>query len=125
MKILSILLDAVAKTYGFFGPYDHGMFWSAVTFALLGHALVTFLDVSTRDVHSVETPTQFHWSIFIEDNWKRILRNIILIYFAVRFCPEIFNAPLNDWQSVLAGASIDGVFVMIKKIRNSFKSAQE
>lgn len=122
--ILAFIFLQVTKHegFGFFGPYDPYVFLSALGFAVLGHLLVTFFDVSTRNVHKPGTPVVFSWPTLLSCNWKRFVRNIILIYLAVRFCPEITGWQLGDWSGALVGGSIDAIFVAYKKARFSSKN---
>lgn len=105
---------------GIMGGYDLLTFLTCIFFAVIGHLLVTTFDVATRDVHKPGTPTGFSWQVYIFDNWRRGIRNIVLIYVSVRFFPDIFNRPLSDWGALLSGATIDGTFMLIKKMRRSW-----
>lgn len=105
---------------GLFGGYDVITFLTCMFFAIIGHLLVTTFDVATRDVHKAGTPTQFSWQVYITDNWKRGVRNVLLIYVCVRFFPELYTKPLSDWGAFLAGLSIDAIFLAIKKARRSW-----
>lgn len=130
MKILlTVLIAAISPATtnpnGFYGIYDHETFWYCIFYAIIGHALVTFLDVSTRNVSKPGTPTYFSWATFAECNWKRILRNVILIYLAVRFCPQLSGKQLTDFWALIAGTAIDGVFVLIKNARKMFPKTQD
>lgn len=127
MHVLSIFLsipdtatNIVKSVGGFSGAYETTEFLWCLFFALIGHLLVTFLDVSTRDVNKPGTPLTFSWIIFLENNLRRILRNIFLIYISIRFYPQLIGKELTDFGALIAGISVDGAYVILKKL-NIFK----
>lgn len=124
MNLQTILLSAQDTTEnisagGFRGAYPVGMFEWCMFFAFMGFLFIFAVDVMTRDVNSPKTPVKFSWVVLIEKNWARVVVNIIALYVAVRFFPEINGKPLSEHGAFVAGIGLDGVIVLLKKLRKA------
>lgn len=70
-----------------------GVLFAGFAFALLGVALNALLKAAKRDPMSSNSPVEFSWKFFWNDNVKRFLRSsittIIVIFLSLRFFREI------------------------------------
>lgn len=73
-----------------------------------------------RDPFSPRTPYHFSFSYLWNDNTKRCLRSIILIFIFVRFTKEIFGVNITLYFSFMIGFSIDKLSEYLKQKSNSF-----
>ncbi|MES2004349.1 MAG: hypothetical protein V4450_07495 [Bacteroidota bacterium] len=96
------------------GSNDLSSFAAAFFFALIGVALSLLLQTTKRDINASGTPFHFSWSFFLADNIKRIAAGLILIYIAIRFYPELFGKPINEYLAFVVGVGLDKVAELIK-----------
>lgn len=87
-------------------------------FALFGAILSLLLQTTSREVKSPGSPIHFSWSFFIEDNWKRFLTGIMLIFVALRFTPELFGVEINEFWALAIGFLNDKLAQVIKDKTN-------
>jgi len=94
------------------------LFLSLLFFALLGQTLSLLLQTTNRDVNSRETPVSFSWRFFFQDNWKRALLGILMIYISLRFAPELFGVEISEWWALVIGFSNDKIAQILKDKTN-------
>lgn len=104
------------------GTQTLDVFLTNVFFALIGLALSVLVDTSTRNPVSKTSPVHFSWKFFFQDNWKRLVRNILLLFLGLRFSPELLNVEISPMWAVVIGASLDTLAVIIKAKLDSLKS---
>jgi hypothetical protein len=100
------------------GNQSASAFAALVFFALLGALLSMLLHTTRRDVLHSATPIRFSWRFFIQDNWKRAITSLILIYLALRFTPEIFGIEVNEFWAIAIGLCNDKLAELIKNKTN-------
>ena len=106
-------------TYGgFYGGMQPIHFWYCVLFAAIGAYITLQIEANSRNVHSKYSPQQFSYMVLIQQNWQRILLNIVCIYVVLRFCKEITGIELTEFKALIVGLGIDGVQLLFKKLRN-------
>jgi hypothetical protein len=93
-------------------------FAALLFFALFGTAVSLLIQATTRDVSSPATPVYFSWPFFFSDNWKRITLGFMLILIALRFTPQLFGMPINEWWALAIGFSLDKVAQALKDRTN-------
>lgn len=98
----------------FLGTTDVGAFMTLFLFAIIGMAISLLLHGANREPTTSTTPYKFSLSFLFLDNWKRIVLNILVLFAAVRFYPDIFNEPINPFLSFGIGLGFDKVVQMIK-----------
>lgn len=96
------------------GTTDTGAFMTLFLFAIIGMVISILLHGANREPTTPTTPYKFSVSFLFLDNWKRILLNILVLFAAVRFYPDIFNEPINPFLSFGIGLGFDKVVQMIK-----------
>lgn len=83
-------------------------------YALLGMVISLLLHSSNRDQSSTATPYKFSMLFLLLDNWKRILLNLLALFAAVRFYPDLFGNPINPFLSFGIGLGFDKLLQMLK-----------
>lgn len=96
------------------GTTDVGSFMTLLFFAIVGMIISLLLHGANREPTEPTTPEKFSLSFLFLDNWKRILLNVLVLFAAVRFYPDIFNEPINPFLSFGIGLGFDKVVQMIK-----------
>jgi ABC-type methionine transport system permease subunit len=110
-----IMKDFIATLLG---NQSASAFAALVFFSLLGAVLSLLLHTTKRDPNSIATPRKFSWIFFIEDNWKRAITSLILIYLALRFTPELFGVQINEFWAIAIGLCNDQLAQFIKDKTN-------
>lgn len=82
-------------------------FLSLMFFALIGATANLWHNVKKRDVYSDSTPMDFNFWFMLQDNFKRMVATLILIYLFVRFMPllipsGVYETIAGDVEFVLA-----------------------
>lgn len=85
-----------------FGNASVAQFAASLLFAYLTAFALMMYRTTKRDVTSNNTPVQFSWLFWWNDNKRRIIANAILIVLAIRFS-QAWIGP--DWTTY-AGAAI-------------------
>lgn len=98
----------------FLGTTDTGSFMTLFLFAIIGMVISILLHGANREPSTPTTPYKFSLSFLFLDNWKRILLNILVLFAAVRFYPDIFNEPINPFLAFGIGLGFDKVVQKIK-----------
>lgn len=98
----------------FLGTTDVGAFMTLFLFAIIGMVISLLLNGANRDPDTPSTPYKFSLSFLLLDNWKRIVLNLLVLFAAVRFYPDIFNEPINPFLAFGIGLGFDKVVQMIK-----------
>lgn len=103
------------------GGMSVDQFCAAFVFTLIGVALSLFLDASKRNPVSVNSPIEWSWQYFWNDNLKRILRvvftSILVIFVSLRFTKELFGREISMFFAFVIGLSLDQVQVFIRKAK--------
>ncbi len=94
-------------------------------FALLGAALSLLLQATKRDPKSLTSPVCFSWSFFWNDNTKRIITGLILIYCFLRFLPEITGVQITSFYALLIGIGNDKLAQLLKDKTNFLGQKKE
>lgn len=81
---------------GLVGNMTPAHFGMLMFFALVGATIKLTTQVSKRDVASTATPEKFSFSFLLQDNWKRMLSSLLLIYLFVRFSSFLVPASLLE-----------------------------
>lgn len=89
-------------------------FCALLFFALLAAALSLLLQTTKRDIDSENTPLHFSWQFLWQDNIKRIVTSLILIYVAIRFTPQLFGVEISDFWAFVIGFINDKLAQFIK-----------
>lgn len=96
-------------------------FAAAFVFTLVGVALSLFFDASRRNPVSVESPIEWSWNYFWNDNIKRILKaiftGILVIFVSLRFTKELFGREISMFFAFVIGLSLDQIQVIIRKAK--------
>lgn len=96
------------------GSNDLSSFAAAIFFALIGVFLSLLLQTTSRDINAKSTPFHFSWSFFLADNVKRIIAGLVMIFIAIRFYPEMFGKPIDEYLAFLIGMGLDKVAEILK-----------
>lgn len=107
---------------GLLGGQQPSQFLVNILFALIGVVLTMLLSTTFRDIDSKRTPVEFSWSFFLQDNIKRLIAGIIMIFLALRFTPDIFGVQLSNWLAVIIGLINDSLALLIRNKVREFKS---
>lgn len=97
-------------------------FFSLVFFALLGVALSLLLQTTKRDPQSVHTPFEFSWKFLWNDNVKRVLAGIVLIFVFLRFAPQLMGVEINEFWALAIGFCSDKLAEQVKIKTNWFNT---
>ncbi len=100
------------------GNTDPTFFLWCLFFAGLGILFVLLMGTKLRDPGSIYSPQRFSWSYLLSDNFKRILASLLAVYLSLRFMPELFGWPVNEWKALLVGMAWDGIALFIKQKSN-------
>jgi hypothetical protein len=96
------------------GSNDPGSFAAAIFFAFVGVVLSLLLQTTKRDINADSTPFDFSWKFLLSDNVKRIATTLLLIYIAIRFYPDLFGKPINEYLALGVGLALDKIAEVIK-----------
>ena len=100
------------------GSNDLTSFLAAFIFALIGVALSLLWHATTRNQNSPNTPVKFSWNFLLSDNVKRIAASLITIFIAIRFYPDLFGKPINEYLAFGVGLGLDKISEVIKNKTN-------
>lgn len=98
------------------GEGDRTLFFVALLYAYVSAFLSVLMETTKREVTSLNTPYKFSYKFLFSDNSKRLVRSVILIFFAVRFSNEFFGQQLTVWLAVGIGFGFDKLSELIKTI---------
>jgi hypothetical protein len=107
------------------GELTAANFFALMFFALFGALLSLLLQTTNRNVNSLATPKHFSWGFFWEDNWKRIVTGLMLIYVALRFTPELFGITINEFWALAIGFLNDKLAQVVKDKTNLLGQKKE
>lgn len=103
-----------------FGTSNVPLAFVGMIYLLLGVFLNLLLATSKRDVDSINTPKQFDWKFFVQDNWRRALVSFLAALLVIRFIKIFYpEANLSDDDSILhyclfIGLGIDRIVDFVK-----------
>lgn len=102
----------------FIGSQSVTAFLAAAFFALVGVVIGLLLNTTKRDAKSPGSPVDFSWNYLLWDNAKRILLNVLLIYVAIRFCPDLFGIQITEFWGMAIGLGLDKIAQILKEKTN-------
>lgn len=97
------------------GTTDTGQFFSLFAFALIGMSISLLLNGANREVTGPTTPYKFNLGFLLLDNYKRIILNLLILFSAVRFYPDIFHEAINPFLAFGIGIGFDKIVQLIKE----------
>jgi len=100
-----------------FGGYTLGQFAGLLFWALIGAYILLQYDAQTRDVQDLKTPTNFSWKFWLNDNWRRIVFNLVLIMTCIRFSKEVTGMDINEFTALVIGLSSDVLAQLLSKFK--------
>ena len=101
-----------------FGGHTAAFFVSSFFFVLLGALACICLNVAKRDKKSENTPITFSLKFFIEDNYLRLLANVVIAFVVVRFFDEIFPfMVMSMWLAFVIGFVFDYVIILLRELQ--------
>jgi hypothetical protein len=106
------MLPEIIKTL--LGQNTAAQFVGLYLMAIIGLAVSLLLHTTVRDPNSTNTPVAFSWSFFFRDNLKRIVLNVMVLFIAIRFYPDLFGAPINEFLAFGVGLGLDKIIELIK-----------
>lgn len=98
-----------------FGDFTLIQLLGYIWFFLIGYVIYGLTEVTGRDIKSKNTPKNWNWKFWFNDNWKRYITTILCSYILFRFYTEINGHPFSDFDAVTLGLIGDGVAATIKK----------
>lgn len=99
----------------FFGPVELGFFLAALLFAFMGAYVSLQFQVNKRDIGSDNTPKKFSGKFLIVHQAARIIANIFLLFFWVRFTIEYVPSPWSLFLSVGGGFGSDRLMILAQR----------
>ena len=94
-------------------------------FFLIGYTIYGLNETSERDKQSKNTPKEWSWKFWLNDNWKRYLVTILSTYIMFRFYVEIVGHEFSNFEALMMGMIGDGIGAKAKKkvgtLRNNRK----
>lgn len=106
------------------GTLSPSQFVALFFLAIIGAVLSMLLQTTNRNISSDQTPKHFSWSFFMQDNWKRIVTALLLIYVSLRFAPEILGINITEFVALGIGFSLDKIAQLLKDKTNIFGQKQ-
>ena len=97
------------------GDLSAGNWMAYLFFATLGVLVASWTDIKARNKTSLSTPKKFSFSFFFQDNFKKFVVTIILIYINFRFWEQITATELSEYSAFLAGLTSDSISNLTKK----------
>lgn len=94
------------------------VFLAYLTLALAAAIIAMGLRGNAKRKRSAYTPEEFSITFLLRDNLMKILFNILLIAFAIRFCNEVMGMEATGWVSALIGLSSNALAQKIKSIQD-------
>lgn len=102
-----------------------GVLFAGFLFALIGVALNALLKTATRNPNNTNSPIEFNWKYFWNDNVKRFLKSgittLLVIFLSLRFFKELTG--VSDEISMLycfgIGFGIDKAIMALRKKTNN------
>lgn len=86
-------------------------------FFLLGAAISALTDGLARSQSSDRTPEGWSWRFWLKDNWKRILRTLLIVYAEFILYTEITGNPLTIVTCITFGMIGDGASVLLREVK--------
>lgn len=84
-------------------------------FFLIGYAIYGFNETSERDRESKNTPFEWSWKFWLNDNWKRYIVTLLSTYVMFRFYVEIVGHEFSNFEALMMGMIGDGIGAKAKK----------
>lgn len=84
-------------------------------FFLIGYAIYGLNETSERDKQSKNTPKEWSWKFWANDNWKRYIVTILSTYIMFRFYVEIVGHEFSNFEALMLGLIGDGIGAKAKK----------
>ncbi len=99
----------------FFGPVELGFFLAALLFAFMGAYVSLQWQVNKRDLASDNTPVKFSYKFLFAHQLGRIIANIFLLFFWVRFTVEYIPVPWSLFLCVGGGFGSDRLMMIAQR----------
>lgn len=96
------------------GTTDYWGFLVLVVFALLGAVVNLLYGAADRHIPNPGTPYHFSLSFLTQDNIKRLVLALILIFISIRFYPDVFGSPISPLLAIGVGLGWDKLAEIIK-----------
>lgn len=101
-----------------FGDTKLGLFFGYFVLAFIGHVMQLLMQATNRNPQSDRTPFKFSWNFLFQDNaWqlmKAFAMNMIVIFIAIRFAPQILATPLSPFVAIGIGAGLSKLVSKVK-----------
>lgn len=91
------------------GTNDVPFLAAVLAFALIGVVISLLIHASNRRPESYTSPRRFSFLYLIQDNWKRILLDVLLVLVTVRFSQEVIGLKLTEFTALMIGESFDKI----------------
>ena len=89
-------------------------FLAAFFFALIGVTISLLLQANKRDPGASSTPYHFSYRFLLQDNWKRIVLSLLLIFVTIRFYSELTGKELSMYFALGIGLGLDKLAQVVK-----------
>ena len=103
------------------GSEAFGLFIAKLLLAYLGAFLLSLWGTKQAVRKKDYSPSHFSWQYFWNDNSKRFIANLIVIYIGIRFMqqivPSTVNVELQLFTALLVGLSVDLLANKLKKMK--------
>lgn len=106
----------------FYGEYTPVVFWDLFAHGLFGQFIYLVVASLTRNPNKEGSPIKHSWGYLLADNATRVFNTLILLLFAIRFLPQLFNVDPTPWNATLAGSSLYAIITVFVKRRSQFNS---
>lgn len=101
-----------------FGTTDTPTYLAGLVFALIGMFFHYKQKVKKRNAYSKNTPFQFSWSFFAQDNLVDLTYSLLAVFIALRFSVEFAGAQLTMFYAFGIGISLPKVIDAIYRIQS-------
>lgn len=102
-----------------FGEEQTLVWWiAAMIWASIGSAISLIIKVNKRKKTNPETPFEFSWKFFIQDNLLNLIMNLLLIFTLLRFLPHFIGEPATLEASIILGLLSDQLVDILSKIQS-------
>jgi len=116
MKEFVAFVFGVDKTIGI---------WAAFIFVMgLGWLFMNIMNVKKRDVNGDNMPKEFSFWVFIVDNWKRAIVNLIGVWVYIRYVPAFEPMAVASMAAFIIGGVWEKFLLAIRakiKEKTTFK----
>jgi hypothetical protein len=99
------------------GTTDTPTYLAGLFFALIGLTFHFKSKVAKRNTHSSNTPCQFSWVFFTQDNLVEIIFSVVAILLALRFSVEYAGTQITMFYALGIGLTFPKFIAFISKIQ--------